>query len=566
MKVRSLIITIVTGVIALLIVGANAYGWVAEHRSLLLLNRTITQPPATAIFVPKRAAAVISLLANIEDLENLHRLVTPANQRRLEYHAIANWKKQLADRIHLDYQREIAPWLGTEMTLAITDLDGVGVASAWRNRQAENPSESGYLTILTNRNRQEMPQPGYLAILTSRNSKVSTQTIQAWWDKQVADKRLNFETYQGVKIGYNRRDKLASAMVASKYILFANHPKVLREAINNLQATNLSILDNPTYQKLLAANNHHRIFVGYASSIELAPWLGKEAGEKYPQAGFNLGIDRQGAIADIVFYPTADRRTNSVSSVESIAALKYLPSQSTIAIAGIDLSDWHRQFTNIVPPQGQLLSLVDRSVGKISTQIGIDLTKDIFSWATGEYALAALPNPNHKATDWVFIAERTQAELADGAIAHFDELGRLAGYNVGLLPWQERSVIGWTKLATETNPTNVTQLVAQVPFTHTILDGYTLLASSVEAMDSTIKAIDKKSVLDTDRYHHAIDLISANQTGYLYGNWNTIQSLLPKSPQIRSIGEGIFSGLPNISLNSYTEAGTQRLTILLQVD
>jgi hypothetical protein len=42
----------------------------------------------------------------------------------------------------------------------------------------------------------------------------------------------------------------------------------------------------------------------------------------------------------------------------------------------------------------------------------------------------------------------------------------------------------------------------------------------------------KSQYLDTDRYHQAIDLIAANQTGYPYGTWNTIQSLLPKQPQL----------------------------------
>ena len=164
MKVRSLIIAILTGVIALSIVGANAYGWVIEHRSILLLNRTITQPPATAIFVPKSASVVISLLANIEDLGNLHRLATPGNKRKGEYHAIAQWKRAIADRVHLDYQRDIAPWLGEEITLAITepDLDG---------------------------NIRNGAEPGYLAVLTSRAGKVSASKIQAWWDNQVAAHR-----------------------------------------------------------------------------------------------------------------------------------------------------------------------------------------------------------------------------------------------------------------------------------------------------------------------------------------------------------------------------------------
>jgi hypothetical protein len=542
MKVRSLIIAILTGVIALSIVGANAYGWIVEHRSILLLNRTIRQPPATAIFVPKNASAVISLLANLDDLGNLHRLATPERQKRAEYHAIAQWKKQLADRVHLDYQREIAPWLGEEITLAMTNPD-------------------------LDRNMRNGWEPGYLAVLSSRNVQVSASKIQAWWNRQIAAHQLEFETYQGVKIGYNRRDRVASAMVANKYVLFANRPKILREAINHLEASNLSILDNPTYQKILAANNHHRIGVGYGELTKLAPWLGKAVGEKYPEAGFNLGVDRQGAIVDIVFYPTADRVSQPPAKpAQSINALKYLPSQSTIAIAGKDLQHWRGQLTNIVPPPEQILSLVERTIAAIDTQRTIDTTTDIFSWTTGEYALAAIPNPNHKVTDWVFVAERTQPELADSAIAHFDELARFSGYNVGLLPWKDREVIGWTKLATKTSPSNATQIVAQVPFTHTTVAGYTILASSVEAMDITLKAIDGKSVLDSDRYHRAIDLIAANQTGYLYGSWDTIQSLLPNQPLIKSFGEGILSGLPNLSLNSYIEDGNQRITLLFQVD
>ena len=63
MKSRSLIIAIIVGIIALLILGTNAYGWVSVHRSIRLLDRNQPQPPASAIFVPKDAPAAISLIA-----------------------------------------------------------------------------------------------------------------------------------------------------------------------------------------------------------------------------------------------------------------------------------------------------------------------------------------------------------------------------------------------------------------------------------------------------------------------------------------------------------------------
>jgi Protein of unknown function (DUF3352) len=528
-----LTIVIIVGVVFLLVVGTNAYGWISTHRSILLLTRNLTQPPATAIFVPNRAPAVMSLLANIDDLSSLNRLAMPDRQRRTADRQLKNIKRQLGNHLHLDYQTEIAPWLGSEITLAITDLDF--------DRVPQNGSE-----------------PGYLAILSSRNPQVSRQKIQAGWDRQLASKRLKLESYQGVNIANNDRDKLASAIVGDKYVLFANHPKVLREAINNLQTSNLSILANPDYQQALAANNHHKIGCGYARLPELNRWLGKTSGEKYRLAGLNLGIDRQGLIADAILYPQAGvtlappESQVAVTQDGLINALKYLPRQSTIAIAGTDLQHWQQQLTNILPELQPLMSQLDRGIANIDRQIGIDLTQDIFSWTTGEYALAAIPNPTRPVTDWVFVAERTQPERLDRTISHFDEIASLAGYNVGLLPWNGRQVIGWTKLVTDTT-LSATQLIAQVPGAHTtVADKYTILASSVAAMDSTLKAIDRQSILDSERYHQGTNLLTATATGYLYGNWQTILPLL--------------SGLPNISINNSIESGTQRISLLLQTE
>jgi Protein of unknown function (DUF3352) len=546
----TLTIAIIVGIFALLIVGTSAYGWVSAHRSMLLLNRDRPEPPATAVFVPKKSPAAISLLANIDELANLSRLATPSSQHWTAHQAVKKWKQQLGDRLHLDYQREIAPWLGEEITFAITDLD------------------YDYLP-------QNGSQPGYLAVLSSRNPQISNQKIQAWWDQQVESGRLTFSSYQGVKLAYNRRDKLASAIVGDKYIIFANHPKVLREAINNLQTPNLNIRSNPDYQQVIAANNHHKIGIGYARLPELKRWLGQEAGEKYPVAGVNVGVDRQGLIADISLYPaTVDSIDLNPAATPTqpklVNTLKYLPRQSKIAIAGTDLANWQQQLTTILPELKSQLPFLDNSLATIDKQIGIDLAQDIFSWTTGEYALAAIPTPNQKIPDWVFIAERTQPEQIDASIAHFDELAGLAGYNVGLLPWQDKQVIGWTKLATETS-SNTARLIAQVSGVHTtIADKYTILASSVEAMDSTLKAIDKQSLLDSDRYQRGANLLAATKTGYLYGDWRTISPLLPKQLReqsfVKSVSDGILSGLPNISLSSSAEAGVQRVTLLFQVE
>jgi Protein of unknown function (DUF3352) len=552
MKRQSLIIAIIVGIISLLVVGTNAYGWVSVHRSIRLLERNQPQPPASAIFVSKDAPAAISLLANVDELANLNSLATPNPKQSTARQAIKKWQHQLGNRLHLDYRREIAPWLGEEITVAITDLDF--------DRLPQNGS-----------------QPGYLAILSSRNPEVSNQIIQAWWDRQIADNRLKIETYQGVKLADNRRDKISSAIVSDRYILFANHPKVLREAIDHLQTPRLSLLDNPDFQQVVAANSHHKIGIGYARLPDLKHWLGKAAGEKYPVAGINIGVDRQGLIADLSLYPT----TPDITTVEPISTptptqpklvdtLKYLPRQSGIAIAGTDLAHWQQQLATILPEIKSLTPTLERTITAIGKKLSINLTENIFSWTTGEYALAAIPNPTQTTTDWMFIAERTQSERVDEAIGYFDQLASLEGYNVGLLPWQEKQVIGWTKLVTETS-SNTARLIAEVAGVHTnIGDKYTIFASSVEAMDATLKAVDQQSILDSDRYKSGANLLIATETGYLYGDWQTIKLLLPKQlqeqPLVKSVSDGILAGLPNISLSRYVEAGIQRITLLFQVN
>jgi Protein of unknown function (DUF3352) len=549
MKRQSLIIAIIVGIISLLVVGTNAYGWVSVHRSIRLLDRNQPQPPASAIFVPKNSPAAISLLANVDELVNLSSLATPTRQQSTVRHASRKWQQQLGDRLHLNYRQQIAPWLGEEITVAITDLDF--------DRLSRNGS-----------------QPGYLAILSSRNPQVSSQIIQAWWDRQIADNRLKIETYQGVKLADNRRDKIASAIVNDRYILFANHPKVIRAAIDNLQPPRLSLLDNPDYQQVVAANSHHKIGIGYAHLPDLKPWLGKEAGEKYPVAGINIGVDRQGLIADLSLYPTTPdttivEPTSNPTQPKLVNTLKYLPRQSNIAIAGTDLAHWQQQLATILPEIKSLTPTLDRTITAIGKKISINLTENIFSWTTGEYALAAIPNPTQTNTDWMFIAERTQPERADEAIGYFDQLASLAGYSVGLLPWQEKQVIGWTKLVTETS-SNTARLIAEVAGVHTNVGEYTIFASSVEAMDATLKAVDQQSILDSDRYQCGANLLTATETGYLYGDWQTIQLLLPKQlqeqPLVKLASDGIFAGLPNISLSRYVEAGIQRITLLFQVE
>jgi len=137
MKPRSFFLILATGAIAIFLVGVGGLYWLVAQSPLNLLAGGVNIYPHGAIFVPKQAPVMVSLLVNPEKLSALHQLSVPISKRnrdRLEWNQL---KTNLLANTGLDYQQDIKPWLGTEVTLAITSLD--------YDRNDDNGVQPGYL-------------------------------------------------------------------------------------------------------------------------------------------------------------------------------------------------------------------------------------------------------------------------------------------------------------------------------------------------------------------------------------------------------------------------------------
>ncbi len=92
-----------------------------------------------------------------------------------------------------------------------------------------------------------------MALATTQPEK-SREFINLLFSKRVlAGGNLATEEYQGVKLLYDnpppKQEFLAGAAVGDKFILFANDLKVLKDAINNVQAPDLNLNSSGQYQK-----------------------------------------------------------------------------------------------------------------------------------------------------------------------------------------------------------------------------------------------------------------------------------------------------------------------------
>jgi hypothetical protein len=197
---RSFIGFIVAGAIALLIAIAGFYWFFAKSPANLIAS---TSQPGAAIFVSKLSPAMVSLLANPDRLQALDR-----------EEELSKLKTSLFAKSGIDYKEDVQPWLGNEITLAIATLD--------IDRDPENGQ-----------------QPGYLLALATKQPEKSREFVELLFSKRaLSGATLAVEEYKGIKLisdnSQPEKDSLSGAVVGEGFVLFANNPKVLKDAINNV--------------------------------------------------------------------------------------------------------------------------------------------------------------------------------------------------------------------------------------------------------------------------------------------------------------------------------------------
>ncbi|MEP0870105.1 DUF3352 domain-containing protein [Trichocoleus desertorum AS-A10] len=593
MKLRSFFSVLVASVLVLLLVGASGFYWLTARSPLALLRGGSTDGPAAAMFVPKQAPAVVSLLVNPERLEAFRQVIAAPGARRQSRAEIEQLKQSLLANTGLDYKQDVEPWLGDEITLALTSPD-------------------------VDRDAQTGQQPGYLLAIATQNPERSREFLQLFWQKRVAaGTRLMFEQYKGVKLIYSqpeppvepqkpetKRKKnkqqepdtvltvqpattLSTAVVSDRFVLFANQPKVLRDAINNVQAAELGLGSSPAYQQALQSFKQRQIGLVFLNLPQLAAWSSQgtadattEASNLYESVAIGLGLSRKGLLAETAFLAAPGQTLPAATPALSkpTGALAYIPASSPVAAAGTDLEQFWTQVSSGVSSYETLAQLINQPLNNLRNAWQLDLPQDIFSWVKGEYAVALLPRPEQQ-PDWVFVAERTEA--ATTAIANLDTLAKDKGFSVGPLTLADRPVSAWTKLGstplkaaskttTEGNSALLANVIAaEVEGVHATVGNYEIFATSVAAMEQALQAT-KDSLVDSPGFKAAIAALPKDNDGYLYLDWANSRSILEQQlPFLRLVelaSQPFWNQLRSLTVTSLGgESGVRRSEVFLNL-
>ncbi|MGJ3253058.1 MAG: DUF3352 domain-containing protein [Elainellaceae cyanobacterium] len=572
MKFRSFFTILMVGVLVLLLVGAGGFLGLRSKSSLSLAQAATQLQPEAAIFVPKQAPIMASLLVSAESLETFRVAAAPAGQRRRARAELAQLEKSILAPTGLTYADDIQPWLGDEVTFAVTasDLD---------------------------RNRDNGLQPGYLLAVATQDPNRSREFLQLFWQKRaVSGKNLVFEQYSGVKLIYAESPQLSSvdsqspppstltpiptlssAVVGDRFILFANHPKVLRDAITNVQAPGLNLTSSSRYQNSLQNLPSSGIGLTVINLPELATWLGTSTDTPLPDGAaagtydslvVALQLDRRGIVGETALLTAPDETLTASRPVLSrpAGALQFIPSISPVVASSVDLQSFWTQLSDELSDGNRVSGFVNQVLNGLQDRWNLNVSKDVFRWVTREYAIALMPRPDQAEPDWIFVAEKS-ADATKG-IDQLDAIAKRQGLSVGPIMLDEQEVVAWTQLSAampassrRSKAQGTVALSADVQGVHTSVGRYEIFATSVDAMNQALGASDD-SILSSDEFQQAIAPIANSNDGYLYVDWTSIRDAvkqrLPLTGIVEAVGKPFFDHWRSITVSGYGSKANMR--------
>ena len=553
MKVRLVFISIILTAILLVSTAAGGLYWILQQSPLFLLGNNTSSESAAAMFVPRQAAMMVSLLVNPDRLEVLQQLKTPIGKRRRLHRELNQVKKTLLASTGLDYGKDIQPWLGSEITLAVTSLDF--------DRQPDNGV-----------------QPGYLLVLEAKDPELAKEFLQLSFSRQAiaGTSDLVFETYKGVNLIYKGTETPENTTftsgVVGNYVLLANHPKVLRSAINNVQVPDLNLKSAPYYQEALSAIEEARVGIAFFNLPYFSAWSTStevpETPETQQMLTLALDLKSQGLTAETALIGVTDPENLPPALVEPVKALQYVPSDSILTLAGTDLNGLWEQFQTGLAPASPLSQLVNRSLTNLAKPFALDFPRDIFSWVEGEYALSLFPNADTHELNWIFVTENKSAAKFELGIESLDKLAQERELNESKFRLGDRNITAWTQVQAALEEQEI-RLDTKIKGVHVREGNYEIFSNNLGALANVLNGEDN-SLLSQENFQNAIASLPTENDGYLYIDWqkgnSTFEQKFPPLQILEFVAQPLFNHLNQLTFVSQgRENGISHGTIFFNV-
>ena len=401
--------------------------------------------PIGSNVIPDDALMVVSTATEPGQWKQLRAFGTQKSQAFLDQN-IAQVRDRFLFDNGLDYERDIQPWVGSEVSFALLSPQG----------ETQPPATGAPV-------RPANPQPALLVLPIQDSAKAKeilgkSQGAQQWTKRVYKDVEI-----QEGQIGKANKT-LAIAALDGKLVVVANSPRAIEQAIETYKGSN-AIAALPGYSAALGQIQTGPSF----STIYLnLPAMAQQGGRSVrpnpkkdmPIQGWAMTttLQNEGIQMKSVLWLNPDSQTKFSTDNNAKTMATRLPADSVMTLAGGSFKQFWTDYSRDYATNP--IKLLDPASFKqeIRGAIGMDLEQDFANWMDGEFSLALLPVPSGSSplnpVGVTMMVQASDRRAAEKALTQLDEtMGRKYNFKIEPNKIANQDVVLWKMANGETSVT-----------------------------------------------------------------------------------------------------------------
>ncbi|MEH2200917.1 DUF3352 domain-containing protein [Nostoc sp.] len=405
-----------------LLIGAGTVGyWLLSQRQIssgdLLVGANI---------IPGDALFAVSLTTDPQQWQKLRQFGTKETQAELDKNLVELRDRFLTNNGY-DFQKDIAPWVGNDVTIAI-------LAPATASKAAPKP-------VTTNEDAAS-DQQSMVMVLPVKNPEIAKNILAQ--PKTLKQGKWIDRIYQGIAIKQSEGqagENFSAALLDGRFLVITDSPKATERAIDAYKnqtslATTGGFAEN--FPKIANDQRFGQFYVNVPTAAKIAaaspnrPLPAQVLAQLQNNQGLagTMTLEAEG----IRFKGVSWLNPNSqrVLAVENKAGKMQsrVPAETLMMLSGGNLQRLWGDY--VLTSQGNPLSPIapEQLRGGIKSLTTLDLDKDLLSWMKGEFSLSVIPStpkegsPDNFRSGLVFMVQGSDRNSAEASIKQLDDVMR----------------------------------------------------------------------------------------------------------------------------------------------
>jgi Protein of unknown function (DUF3352) len=383
--------------------GSVAYWFLTQGQPL---SRDL---PVGANIIPQDALLAVSLTTDTKQWQKLREFGTPETQAELDKNLVQLQQRFLANNGY-DFQKDIQPWVGNEVTIAILAPPVGKPAPKPVATNAETASDQSVVMVLPIKNPE---------IANSILAQPKPLKQGKWIDR----------IYQGIAIKQTEGkagENLSAALIDKRYLVITDNPQAAERTIDAYK-TKVSLATSGGFVENFPKTSSYQPFAQFYVNIPTAARIAAtDTNRPLPAQVLSQLQNNQGLAGTVILEDKGiglkgvswlNPNSQRVLAVENKAGKMQnrLPSETLMMLSGSNLQRLWGDYVS-TSQRNPLSPISPEQVRQgVKSLTNLDLERDFLTWMKGEFSVAVIPNtpkdgsPDNFRSGLVFMVQASNA-------------------------------------------------------------------------------------------------------------------------------------------------------------